>query len=79
MVEKVYIKLYDNKILLALSLRRQREKSGETVREASARLGSKSPNAYAQYEKGKTKIPLEKYDLLLKASNPHIHSLLRIV
>ncbi len=69
----------DSKILLALSLRRQREKSGATVREASARLGSKSPNAYAQYEKGKTKISLEKYDLLLKAANPHIHSLLRVV
>ena len=36
--------------MLALSLRRQREKSGSTVREASERLGSKSPNAYAQYE-----------------------------
>lgn len=68
-----------SKLLLALSLRRQREKSGTTVREASARLGSKSPNAYAQYEKGKTRIPLEKYDLLLKAANPHIHSLLRVV
>ena len=37
----------DNKLLLALSLRRQREKSGSTVREVSMRLGSKSPNAYA--------------------------------
>ena len=39
----------DNKLLLALSLRRQREKSGSTIREAARRLGSKSPNAYAQY------------------------------
>ena len=37
----------DNRLFLALSLRRQREKSGSTVREASERLGSKSPNAYA--------------------------------
>ena len=69
----------DNKLLLALSLRRQREKSGSTVREASKRLGSKSPNAYAQYEKGKKRISIEKYGQLLKAANPSIHSLLSVV
>lgn len=42
--------------MLALSLRRQREKSGLTIREAAERLGSKSPNAYAQYEKGRIRI-----------------------
>jgi predicted RNase H-like HicB family nuclease len=60
----------NNKILLALSLRRQREKSGSTVREVSERLGSKSPNAYAQYERGKTNISLDKYEALLMAANP---------
>lgn len=60
----------DNKLLLALSLRRQREKSGSTVREASERLGSKSHNAYAQYERGKTSISLDKYEDLLMAANP---------
>jgi len=69
----------NNKLLLALSLKRQREKSGSTVREAAARLGSSSPNAYAQYEKGKTRISLEKYDQLLKAVDPHLRSLLRVV
>jgi hypothetical protein len=69
----------DIRILLALSLKRQREQSGTTVREASKRLGSDSPNAYAQYEQGKTKIPLEKYELLLQAANPRRHSLLRVV
>lgn len=54
----------DNKLLLALSLRRQREKSGSTVREASERLGSKSPNAYAQYERGKTNINFSCHFLL---------------
>ncbi len=68
-----------NKLLLALSLKRQREKSGSTVREAAARLGSTSPNAYAQYEKGRTGISLEKYDQLLKAVNPNLQSLLRVV
>ena len=60
----------DNKVLLALSLRRQREKSGSTVREVSERLGSKSPNAYGQYERGKTNIPLDKYEKLLMAASP---------
>ncbi len=69
----------DSGILLALSLKRQREQSGTTVREASKRLGSKSPNAYAQYEQGKTKIPLDKYASLLQAANPCRHSLLRVV
>lgn len=68
----------DNKLLLALSLRRQREKSGSTVREASERLGSKSPNAYAQYERGHTSISLDKYEQLLMAANPSEKLRLRI-
>ena len=68
----------DTKLLLALSLRRQREKSGSTVREASERLGSKSPNAYAQYEKGRTSISLDKYEALLMAANPFEERRLRV-
>lgn len=69
----------NNKLLLALSLRRQREKSGSTVREASERLGSKSPNAYAQYERGKTSISVDKYEELLIAANPSERLRLRII
>lgn len=69
----------DNRLFLALSLRRQREKSGSTVREASERLGSKSPNAYAQYERGKTSISVDKYEELLTAANPFEKLRLRIV
>lgn len=69
----------NNKLLLALSLRRQREKSGSTVREASERLGSKSPNSYAQYEKGKTRISLDQYERLLYAVNPLQNVHLRVV
>jgi Helix-turn-helix len=68
----------DNRLFLALSLRRQREKSGSTVREASERLGSKSPNAYAQYERGKTSISVDKYEELLIAANPSEKLRLRI-
>ncbi|WP_068470556.1 type II toxin-antitoxin system HicB family antitoxin [Candidatus Protochlamydia phocaeensis] len=69
----------DNKLMLALSLRRQREISGSTVREVAERLGSKSPHAYAQYEKGKVNISLDKYEKLLYAANPSQHRQLRIV
>ena len=68
----------DTKLLLALSLIKQREKSGSTVREASERLGSKSPNAYAQYERGKINISLDKYEQLLLAANPSETRRLRI-
>ena len=68
----------DNKLMLALSLRRQREMSGSTVRQAAERLGSKSPNAYAQYEKGKVRISLDKYEQLLYAANPSRTQHLRI-
>ncbi len=68
----------NNSLILALSLRRQREKSGSTVREVSERMGSKSPNAYAQYEKGRARISLEHYERLLNAANPYRQSHLRI-
>ncbi len=69
----------DNKLLLALSLRRQREMSGSTIRQAAHRLGSKSPNAYAQYEKGRTRISLDQYERLMRAVNPKRISVLRVV
>jgi hypothetical protein len=68
----------NNSLLLALSLRRQREKSGLTVREVSERLGSKSPNAYAQYERSKSRISLDQYERLLRAANPYRETHLRI-
>ena len=67
------------RLLLALSLKRQREKSQSTVREAAKRLGSKFPNSYAQYEKGKIRISLEQYEKLLSAANPNYKCLLRVI
>ena len=46
----------DDRTLLALGLRRQRELSGTTVREASKRLKSSSPNAYGRYERARVGI-----------------------
>lgn len=66
----------DDKFLFALGLKRQREKSGTTIRKAAKRLKSKSPNAYARYERGYVKPSIEKYDQLLHAANPHRRPLL---
>lgn len=70
--EKDIIALSSNhtSLLLSLSLKRQREKSGTTIQEAAERLGSKSPNAYAQYERGRTNVSVLKYEELLEAANP---------
>lgn len=50
----------------------------ETVREIAERLGSQSPNAYAQYERGKMRVTLDQYERLLHAANPNKPLRLRI-
>ena len=62
----------DRKLLLSLSLIKQRQESGQTVREVACRLGSKSPNAYARYERGRVNMSIEKFDQLLQAVNPSL-------
>ena len=68
----------DSRLLLALSLRRQRAKSGSTVREVAERLGSKSPNIYAPYERGEKNFSIEGYEKLINAVNPETHPRLKI-
>ncbi len=41
-------------------------------------MGSKSPNAYAQYEKGRARMSLEQYERLLHVANPYRQFRLRI-
>jgi len=60
----------EEKLLFALGLKRQRMRSGLTIREVSKRLKSKSPNAYARYERAQVRPSLEKYAELLHAANP---------
>jgi hypothetical protein len=57
-------------VLLALLLRRQRERQGLTLTEAAKRLGQRSKNAYARYEQGRTMPTVEKLEQLLKAIAP---------
>jgi predicted RNase H-like HicB family nuclease len=66
----------DEWLLFALGLKRQREKCGTTIREAAKRLKSKSPNAYARYERGYVRPSFEKYNQLLLAANPYRRPLL---
>src|SRR5579872_6815387 len=66
----------DEKLLFALGLKRQRLRSGSTVRDVSKRLRSKSPNAYARYERAQVRPSLEKYAELLHAVNPDRRPLL---
>ncbi len=56
--------------LIALLLRRQRERHGLTLSEAAERLGQRSRNAYARYEQGKAVPSVEKLEQLLKAIAP---------
>jgi predicted RNase H-like HicB family nuclease len=68
----------DSQLLFAISLRRQRAKSGSSVREVAERLGSKSPNSYAPYERGEKKFSFEQYEKLMHAANPSRGLRLRI-
>jgi hypothetical protein len=58
------------RILLALLLRRQRERQGLTLAQAAERLGQRSKNAYARYEQGKAMPTVEKLEELLMAIAP---------
>lgn len=73
------IKASNNNVMLSFSLIRQRELSKSTVREVAARLGSKSPNSYAQYERGKMGMTLDQYERLLVAVNPKKPPTLRVI
>ena len=60
----------DTRSIISLLLRRRRENSGLSLSEVAQRMGVKSHNAYARYERG-TSIPtLEKLDELLQAVSP---------
>ena len=60
----------DPRVLISLFLRRQRERSGLSLSEAAERLGAKSRNAYARYERGTSMPSLEKLAELYRAVAP---------
>jgi len=69
----------DNKLLLSFLLIRQREENGLSIRDVAKRLESKSPNSYAQYEKGRINFSIDQYEKLMHAINPKRISILRVV
>ena len=58
----------DNKVMIGLLLKRQRQLNNLTVQEMADRLGSSSKNAYARYEQGKTLPSIDKLQELLSAA-----------
>jgi predicted RNase H-like HicB family nuclease len=63
--------------LFALMLKRQREAHNLTLLEMAHRLDSKSPNAYARYEQGRSIPTIEKLNQLMKAINPELEPTLK--
>ncbi len=59
-------------LLMALLLKRQREKHRLTLRDLQKRLNFKSPNAYAQYELGKHFPTLGKFQQFIGAMDPNL-------
>ena len=57
----------DESALTAFLLKRERAKSGLTLAEVARKLGSKSLNAYARYEQGRTVPTVPKLNELLAA------------
>jgi len=69
----------DSNVLLSFLLIRQREESGLSIRDVAKRLDSKSPNSYAQYEKGRMNFSIVQYEKLMHAINPKRTSILRVI
>ena len=62
---------------IAFMLKRQRSFRNLTVRDVAARMGSKSPNAYAQYEHGKVRPSFDKLVEILRAIDPEFQPVLK--
>ena len=60
----------DARGLVALILHRHRTRNGISLLDAARRLGAKSANAYARYERGDSSPTLEKFSELMAAVSP---------
>ena len=65
-----YFEISADTLELALLLKRQRQMRGLTLKEAVAKIGQKSHNAYARYEQAKADPTIGKLTELLNAVNP---------
>lgn len=64
------IEASDTRLMIRLLLQRQRQLNGLSLAAAAERLGAKSRNAYARYERGTSVPSVEKLDQLLRAVSP---------
>ena len=76
--EAFEVEANDVKTLIALLLRRQRERQGLTLAEAAERLGQSSRNAYARYEQGKAVPTIDKLEQLLRLIAPEQRIIWRV-
>ena len=67
---QVEIVASDLEPMIGLLLQRQRHQSGLSLAEVAKRLGAKSRNAYARYERGDSLPTVTKLDELLHAISP---------
>lgn len=68
----VFIESNDPKKIIALILKRQRQRKSLKLEDVASFLKAKSINEYAQYEQGKHLPSLEKFEQLLKAIDPQL-------
>lgn len=69
----IFLDANDIKKLIALILKRQRQKNHLNLEEVASHLRARSINEYAQYEQGKHLPSFEKFEQLLKAINPELN------
>lgn len=75
---QVFLSASDLDQLIALMLRRQRQKHGLTLKEIARRMGASSANAFARYEQGKARPSLTKLMQLIVAIDPGLVPILRL-
>jgi ribosome-binding protein aMBF1 (putative translation factor) len=68
----------DTAVIVALLLRRQREKHGLSLADVAKRLGQSSRNAYARYEQGTSVPTVDTLNRLLHAVAPKSPLVLRV-
>ena len=64
--DRFYLGANNERALIALAFRRARERGGFTVRQASEKLGSNSPNAFGAYEQGRVTPKLDTFTKYLE-------------
>ena len=75
---EIFLTGNDQDALIALLIRRQRQRHGLTLQEVAKRLGSSSVNAIARYEHGSSRPTVAKLIELLEAINPNLSPTIKL-